>query len=126
MSEATLTLFKKTFNTEPEQLAFAPGRIEFIGNHTDYNGGLVMGAAVTEGITVAVSKRADRAVALVSDAGDLVELSLDGLKPVEGAASWTNYPMGVTKVMIEAGMQADVGYKYRGDQHTPCGCRDEQ
>ena len=49
MSEATLELFKQNFQAEPEQLAFAPGRIEFIGNHTDYNGGLVMGAGGDRG-----------------------------------------------------------------------------
>ena len=59
MSDKATTLFQQTFNAEPQQLAFAPGRIEFIGNHTDYNGGLVMGAAVTE-ITVAVAARTAR------------------------------------------------------------------
>ncbi|MGB0414497.1 MAG: galactokinase [Coraliomargarita sp.] len=121
MSETTLTLFKQNFNSEPEQLAFAPGRIEFIGNHTDYNGGLVMGAAVTEGITVGVSKRADRVVALVSDAGELIELSLDDITQQQGAASWTNYPMGVAKVMLEAGMTAEVGFNIAVTSTLPAG-----
>lgn len=121
MSEATQELFKQTFQAEPEKLAFAPGRIEFIGNHTDYNGGLVMGAAVTEGITVGVAKRADRVVALVSDAGELVELSLDEIKQQAGAVSWTNYPMGVTKVMLDAGMQAEVGFNIAVTSTLPAG-----
>ena len=54
MGEATIALYQANFPGLPQHCAFAPGRIEFIGNHTDYNGGLVMGVAVTEGITVAV------------------------------------------------------------------------
>ena len=76
MHIATLELFQQHFPTQPAHYSFAPGRIEFIGNHTDYNGGLVMGAAVTEGITVAVSLRDDAMIHIVSDAGDLVEIPL--------------------------------------------------
>ena len=80
MHKATLELFQKHFPSKPVHYAFAPGRIEFIGNHTDYNGGLVMGAAVTEGITVAVSLREDAMIRIVSDAGDLVEIPLGNYK----------------------------------------------
>ncbi len=121
MSEPTKEFFVKTFGSEPEQLAFAPGRIEFIGNHTDYNGGLVMGAAVTEGITVAVQRREDRMVRLVSEEAEAVELSLDDIKPLKGAASWTNYPMGVTKVLLEAGMDMPVGYDMAVTSTLPAG-----
>lgn len=121
MSSSTTQLFQESFNTDPQQLAFAPGRIEFIGNHTDYNGGLVMGAAVTEGITVAVAKRDDRKVLLKSEIGELVEATIDSIEPVEGPASWTNYPMGVTKVLIEAGMQMDVGYNIAVSSTLPAG-----
>ena len=70
MTNLTKRLYLETFGETPEQLAFAPGRIEFIGNHTDYNGGLVMGAAVTEGITVAVGRRKDRTISLRSEASN--------------------------------------------------------
>lgn len=121
MSESTIALFEETFGSAPQQLAFAPGRIEFIGNHTDYNGGLVMGAAVTEGITVAVAKREDRKVLLKSEIGELVETSLDSIKPVEGSASWTNYPMGVTKVLLDSGMQMEVGFNIAVTSTLPAG-----
>ncbi len=119
--EASKTLFQQTYGIEPEQLAFAPGRIEFIGNHTDYNGGLVMGVAVMEGITVAVSRREDRAIHLVSDAGAPVQIDLDALKPGSGPESWTNYPAGVTQVMIGAGMQMPVGYNMAVTSTLPSG-----
>ena len=69
-----------------------------------------MGAAVTEGITVAVSLREDAMIHIVSDAGDLVNIPLGNYKAVKGAASWTNYPIGVTKVMADLGMATPTGY----------------
>ena len=121
MKDEVISLFRETFGSEPVQLAFAPGRIEFIGNHTDYNGGLVMGAAVTEGITVAVAKREDRLIRLVSGQGGDVELSLDDLVPVEGVISWTNYPIGVTKVLIDSGMKMELGYDIAVVSYLPAG-----
>ena len=91
MEIATSQLFDQYFTGEPTHLAFAPGRIEFIGNHTDYNGGLVMGAAVNEGITVAVRLREDALIKIVSDMGNLIECPLGNYKPALGDASWTNY-----------------------------------
>lgn len=121
MSELTKKFFKKTFNLDPEHTAFAPGRIEFIGNHTDYNGGLVMGAAVTEGITACVSRRSDRAIHLISDGAALVVVSLDDLKQVSGSASWTNYPIGVTKVMQNMGMEMAFGFNIAVTSTLPAG-----
>ncbi|MGB0744005.1 MAG: galactokinase, partial [Opitutales bacterium] len=121
MKKELITLYRSTFAGEPAQLAFAPGRIEFIGNHTDYNGGLVMGAAVTEGITVAVAKRDDRDIHLISDQGGAVEVGLNELIPLKGAKSWTNYPLGVTKVLLEAGMVMDVGYNIAVVSNLPSG-----
>ena len=48
--------FRAVFGRSPEILAYAPGRIEFIGNHTDYNGGTVLGAAIDRGVWVAVAE----------------------------------------------------------------------
>lgn len=114
-------LFGQYFTGEPTHLAFAPGRIEFIGNHTDYNGGLVMGAAVDKGITVAVRLRDDSLIKIVSDMGNLTESSLGNFKPVLGDASWTNYPVGVTKVMNEAGMHCPKGYDMAITSTLPSG-----
>ena len=121
MHAPTLELFQQYFPRQPVHYAFAPGRIEFIGNHTDYNGGLVMGAAVTEGITVGVSLREDAMIHIVSDAGDLVEIPLGNYKAVKGAASWTNYPVGVTKVMADLGMATPTGYNMAVTSTLPSG-----
>ena len=121
MHAPTFELFQKYFPRQPIHYAFAPGRIEFIGNHTDYNGGLVMGAAVKEGITVGVSLREDALIHIVSDAGDLVEIPLGNYKAVKGAASWTNYPIGVTKVMADLGMATPTGYNMAVTSTLPSG-----
>jgi galactokinase len=121
MHKPTLELFQQHFSRKPVHYAFAPGRIEFIGNHTDYNGGLVMGAAVTEGITVAVSLSEDAMIRIVSDAGDLVKIPLGNYKAVKGAASWTNYPIGVTKVMADLGMAMPTGYNMAVTSTLPSG-----
>ena len=121
MHTPTLELFQQYFPYQPSHYSFAPGRIEFIGNHTDYNGGLVMGAAVTEGITVAVGLREDAMICIVSDAGDLVKIPLGNYKAVKGAASWTNYPIGVTKVMADQGMTTPTGYNMAVTSTLPSG-----
>ncbi len=120
-AEAAVALYTSNFAGRPELRAFAPGRIEFIGNHTDYNGGLVMGAAVTEGITVAVGRREDREIHLVSEQGSLVRLNLDSLAPRQGEDSWTNYPAGVVQVLIDSGMSAPVGFNMAVTSTLPSG-----
>ena len=121
MHQPTLELFQQHFPHEPAHYSFAPGRIEFIGNHTDYNGGLVMGAAVTEGITVAANLRKDELIRIVSDAGNLVEIPLGNYKALKGAASWTNYPIGVTKVLADLGMTTPTGYNMAVTSTLPSG-----
>jgi galactokinase len=121
MSGSAPELFKLTYGTEPAHTAFAPGRIEFIGNHTDYNGGLVMGAAVTEGITVSVARRTDREIHLISNGAEAVRLNLDNLQPISGPTSWTNYPAGVTKVMQDLGVEMAVGYNIAVVTTLPAG-----
>ncbi|NBB79519.1 MAG: galactokinase [Verrucomicrobia bacterium] len=120
-TSATQQLFKQRFHATPAHFAFAPGRIEFIGNHTDYNGGLVMGAAVTEGITVAIAPREDGMIHLVSELGGLVKIPLGNYEPLEGEASWTNYPIGVTKIMSESGMSTPTGYNLAVTSTLPVG-----
>ena len=61
-------LFKKHFNQTPTHTVNAPGRLELLGNHTDYNDGLVMSLAVDKYIIIASSPRTDGKVELVSSA----------------------------------------------------------
>jgi len=59
MREKLVAQFQKVFGRAPEVVTRAPGRIEFIGNHTDYNGGTVLGASIDRGIGVALARRTD-------------------------------------------------------------------
>lgn len=121
MSESTVNLFKEKYDAVPEQMAFAPGRIEFIGNHTDYNGGLVMGAAVTEGITLAVRRREDQRLRFVSDGMNTAEADLGSIAPLNGNASWANYPLGVIQVLRKSGMEMPVGCEIAVTSTLPTG-----
>lgn len=103
--------FFATFGTEPEELYFAPGRINLIGEHTDYNGGHVFPAAITIGTYGLVRKRADRILRFYSgnfpELG-IIEVSLDNLD-YKAEDNWTNYPKGILYYLIGAGKQIDQG-----------------
>jgi galactokinase len=59
MKQQIAALFLQIHGREPAIITRAPGRIEFIGNHTDYNGGTVLGASIDRGVAVAVAPRTD-------------------------------------------------------------------
>jgi galactokinase len=83
--------------------AFAPGRIELLGNHTDYNEGVVLGAAIDRGLTVTGTARNDDVIRLSSSLSGEVELRLnDRTSPTEPA--WANYVLGVSRELIELGV----------------------
>lgn len=86
--------FVNVFKTNP-LLIFSPGRINIIGEHTDYNDGFVFPAAVNKGIVAAIQK-SDESVskAYAVDKDDLVTFSLKDLKPSQ-EGSWQNYVFGV-------------------------------
>lgn len=90
---------------------FAPGRVNLIGEHTDYNGGHVFPCALTIGTYAAARKRADRKLNFYSmnfEELGVIESSLDDLTPSE-AAGWTNYPKGVMWAFAGRGMEMDGG-----------------
>ena len=86
--------FIDTFKTEPI-LIFSPGRINIIGEHTDYNDGFVFPAAVDKGIVAAIQKsNSNVSSAYALDKNCKVEFNLDKLKPLS-EGSWENYVFGV-------------------------------
>ncbi|WP_043932340.1 galactokinase [Bacillus sp. EB01] len=90
---------------------FSPGRINLIGEHTDYNGGRVFPAAITYGTYGIVKKREDRQIRLYSmnfpEAG-LIEFSLDELD-YDAAHGWGNFPKGMIRYIKEAGHDISAG-----------------
>ncbi|MFD3834846.1 galactokinase [Streptomyces sp. NPDC058642] len=96
--------FVELYGTEPEGVWSAPGRVNLIGEHTDYNDGFVMPFALPHTAVAAVSRRTDGVLRLHSAdvEGGVVELTLDALTP-ESDKNWTAYPAGVLWALREAG-----------------------
>ena len=90
------TLFESYFQRKPEVLSRAPGRLEILGNHTDYNEGLVLSAATEQATSVAMARREGTVCTLRDTALDnqVFQIDLNRLEPpVPG--DWTNYIKGV-------------------------------
>ncbi len=96
--EQLVSKFKEVFGEGGDIRAyFAPGRVNLIGEHTDYNAGHVFPCALTLGTYAVVRAREDRVLNFLSlnfENFGIIESSLDDLVPSE-AANWTNYPKGV-------------------------------
>ena len=115
-------VFVRQFNHAPSVCAYAPGRLEFIGNHVDYNGGLVLGAAIDRGIQSAVARRSDRKIRVVSPQfGSALEADLDHLAPIKGADAWANYPLGVARSLAHNGCVFPAGFDLAIEGDLPPG-----
>jgi galactokinase len=95
--------FHKVYGTTPDVVVRAPGRVNLIGEHTDYNEGFVLPAAIDRSIEFAGRKRADRIVQVHSlDFDGSVEFNLDDIQK-DSKNSWSNYIRGVSKYLEEDG-----------------------
>jgi len=81
--------------------AFAPGRVELLGNHTDYNGGVVLSAAIQLGVSARGKAREDGRIVLTSEGIEGV-VAADAAK-LEPKDSWADYPLGVARILRDAG-----------------------
>lgn len=112
MKETVIKKFEEIFgDAQGVQVYFAPGRVNLIGEHTDYNGGHVFPCALTIGTYAAVRKRADRELHFYSmnfEELGVISSSIDELTPGK-EAGWTNYPKGVMWAFAERGMKMDCG-----------------
>ncbi|WP_078410215.1 galactokinase [Priestia abyssalis] len=114
MIENLIKQFIKTFHVSDERtrVFFAPGRVNLIGEHTDYNGGHVFPCALNIGTYAVVQKRIDKMVRMYSvnfENIDIVECSLDNLR-YEAAHDWANYPKGVIDTFKKHGYVIDQGF----------------
>ena len=105
--------FQQMFGSPPEVLVRAPGRVNLIGEHTDYNEGFVFPAAIDRAITYAGRRRTDRRVrAYSTDFQASVEFSLDDIQK-DMQHSWSNFLRGVSKFLEEDGHHlpgADIAF----------------
>lgn len=95
--------FDEVFDAAPDGLWSAPGRVNLIGEHTDYNQGFVLPFAIERRTFAAVRTRSDRTLRIASGfAGELVEVGIDSLSP-ETMSGWSGYPLGVVWALGELG-----------------------
>ena len=96
--------FRKHFAGEPTAVASGPGRVNLIGEHTDYNDGFVLPVALQRDVRYVFRPRADRKVRVFSmEFGESYEFDLDNLA-YNDAMLWTNYVMGVAWSLAEQGL----------------------
>ena len=112
MKEELLQKFGEIFgDTQGAKVYFAPGRVNLIGEHTDYNGGHVFPCALTIGTYGVARKREDKKLRFYSmnfDHLGVLESSVENLKP-EKEAGWTNYPRGVIWAFGQKGFEVTNG-----------------
>lgn len=114
MTEQLLQQFKQIFNTDQSvRTFFAPGRVNLIGEHTDYNGGHVFPCALTFGTYALVAPRNDQSIRLYSvnfpNVG-IIELSTQDQLELQKEHDWANYPKGVIKEFTDRGNQLKTGF----------------
>ena len=115
--------FQEVFGAPAEKQFFAPGRVNLIGEHTDYNGGNVFPCAIDKGTYGLVKKRNDRKFRMYSENfADLgvMEFTLDELTN-DKKHDWANYPKGVIKMFVEEGFKIDSGFDFLVSGNIPNG-----
>lgn len=113
--EAATALFRESFGAEPDGVWYAPGRVNVIGEHTDYNGGLALPIALPHRAHLALRKREDRVIRLVSpqtrEAIDVLDLDAMGPKGTPGEVRhWNAYVAGVAWAMERDGLGPLTGF----------------
>lgn len=107
--------FSNHFNQNPALVVKSPGRINLIGEHTDYNHGFVLPAAIDKYIEVAIAKRTDGAIHMVAlDLGEIIILPIHNLSP--HATQWVNYIIGVVDQVFNKSQSANNNFI--GTQNT--------
>ena len=118
---STADTFAAVFGRPPTAAATAPGRVNLIGEHTDYNDGFVLPMAIERQTVIVAAPRDDRTVRLRSTAFNdeaVFELSPD---PLPGEPSWSNYFRGPIKLCLDAGLTLDHGFDAMVDSTVPTG-----
>ena len=113
MLENLIKDFKEIFKYNGEvETFFSPGRVNLIGEHTDYNGGFVFPCALDFGTYAVVKKREDKIFRMYSKNFEnlgIIEFSLDNLV-YDKKDDWANYPKGVVKTFLDRNYKIDSGF----------------
>ena len=97
--------FRAAFGAAPDLIAAAPGRVNLIGEHTDYNDGFVMPMGIGVGTLVAARRRSDMVLRVAAlDLGAIAEFPLADQVPHAPAGDWSNYVRGVAAALAASGV----------------------
>ena len=122
MIEILSERFANLYGHAPSVVARAPGRIEFIGNHTDYNGGTVLGASINLGVWVAAGPAPAGVLNFATDSQrGIVAVSASDPRKQTGAQRWANYPLGVWTSLRGFGLKQPDGLEYLAASNLPVG-----
>ena len=115
-------LFVQAFGGQPEGVWGAPGRVNLIGEHTDYNAGLCLPIALPHRTFIALKPREDTTVRVVSDVKPdaVAEADLEGLE-AGGVDGWAAYPVGVAWALRQAGFDQVKGFDAAFSSCVPLG-----
>jgi galactokinase len=97
--------FQRRFGSAPIGVVFAPGRVNLIGEHTDYNDGFVLPMAIEDGMAAAYAPNGDRALRIhAREFGETCEVALDDrTRAIEEFSGWFRYGVGIARTMTSAG-----------------------
>ncbi|MGB2579107.1 galactokinase [Elusimicrobium simillimum] len=112
MQDKIKQIFETIFKTQADAVFFAPGRVNLIGEHIDYNGGHVFPCALSLGTYAAAKKRTDTKLRFYSENFPqigVIELDLADIK-FQKEHDWTNYPKGVIDIFRKEGYQIPTGF----------------
>lgn len=119
MNKLLIETYQNTFHSKPSKYFMAPCRINLIGEHTDYNGGLVLPAAISKFIHAVVGIRKDRKIYLKSlNKLDDICVDLDNIsnRPEQ---KWGNYPLGIFATLIKNGHKLPFGLNIIYSSYVP-------
>ena len=121
--EELLTEYEKTFNENGQDVVFSPGRINVIGEHTDYNGGHVFPAAISLGVYGVYGPRDDTKVRLYSGDvdGDVVEFDINDTTVEKDDRFWANYFKGMITYLREKYDNINHGFNLYIKANLPSG-----
>lgn len=103
--------FAEAYKKEAEMVYFAPGRVNLIGEHTDYNGGHVFPCALSFGTNLLLAKNDEKVLRFKSlNMPEIIALELDNLMTPLPNNSWVNYPLGCIAQYLKRGFKLEQGY----------------
>lgn len=103
--------FKEAYGVDADAVYFSPGRVNLIGEHTDYNGGFVFPCALSFGTYLLLRKNGEKFVQFRSlNLPEVVKIPLDKLTERLENNSWANYPLGVFAQFVKRGYNIDQGF----------------